>query len=52
MPGAYAYGPTDAAQHTFTGIVLRTPGAQRITATDSHGFTIQSGPITVSPFSG
>jgi hypothetical protein len=52
MPGAYAYGPTDAAQHTFTGIVLRTPGAQRITATDSHGFTIQSGQITVSPFSG
>lgn len=52
MPASYAYGPTDAAQHTFTGIVLRTPGTQRITATDSHGFTIQSGPITVSPFSG
>jgi hypothetical protein len=51
MPAPYAYGPTDAAQHTFTGLVLRTPGTQRVTATDSHGFTIQSGSITVSPFS-
>jgi hypothetical protein len=51
MPAPYAYAPTDAAQHTFGGLVLRTPGTQRITAKDSHGFTIQSGPITVSPFS-
>jgi hypothetical protein len=51
MPPAYAYGPTDVAQHTFTGLVLRTTGIQRVTATDSHGFTVQSGPITVSPFS-
>jgi hypothetical protein len=51
MPAPYAYALTDAAQHRFTGIVLRTPGTQRITATDSHGFKIQSGPITVSPFS-
>jgi hypothetical protein len=51
LPGAYPYGATDASQHTFTGVVLRTPGTQRITATDSHGFKIQSGPITVSPFS-
>lgn len=52
MPTPYAYGPTDVAQHTFTGLVLRTTGTQRLTATDSHGFTVQSGPITVSPFSG
>ena len=52
LPAPYAYGSTDSAQHTFTGIVLRTAGAQRVTATDSHGFTVQSGPITVSPFSG
>jgi hypothetical protein len=51
LPVPYAYGPTDTAQHTFKGIVLRTIGTQRVTATDSHGFTIQSGPITVSPFS-
>jgi hypothetical protein len=51
LPGPYAYGATDASQHSFPGIVLRTPGTQRITATDSHGFKIQSGPITVSPFS-
>jgi hypothetical protein len=51
MPAPYAYGPTDVAQHTSTGLVLRTLGTQRLTATDSHGFTVQSGPITVSPFS-
>jgi hypothetical protein len=51
MPAPYPYGPTDVAQHTFTGLVLRTIGTQRVTATDSHGFTVQSGPITVSPFS-
>jgi hypothetical protein len=48
LPGPYAYGPTDSAQHTFTGVTLRTPGTQRITATDSSGLTIESGPITVS----
>lgn len=51
MPAPYAYGPTDVAQHTFTGLVLRAVGPQRVTVTDSHGFTLQSGPITVSPFS-
>jgi hypothetical protein len=51
MPAAYPYGPTDVAQHTFTGLVLRTAGTQRVAARDSHGFTVQSGPITVSPFS-
>jgi hypothetical protein len=50
LPPPYAYGPTDVAQHTFAGVVLRTPGTQRVIAKDSHGFTIQS-PITVSPFS-
>jgi hypothetical protein len=52
LPPPYTYGPTDTAQHTFTGLVLRTPGTQRITATDSHGFSITSGPITVSVPSG
>jgi hypothetical protein len=51
LPGPYVYGPKDAAQHTFTGVILRTPGTQQITAIDSSGLTIQSGPITVSPFS-
>jgi hypothetical protein len=51
LPTPYAYGTADASQHAFTGIVLRTVGTQRIVATDSHGFTIQSDPITVSPFS-
>lgn len=48
LPPPYAYGPSDVAQHTFTGVILRTPGTQRITATDSNGFSIQSGPIAVS----
>jgi hypothetical protein len=51
LPPPYAYGPIDASQHTF-GVVLRTAGTQTITATDSHGFTIQSAPITVAPASG
>jgi hypothetical protein len=51
LPGPYTYGVKDTAQHTFTGVILRTPGTQQITATDSSGLTIVSGPITVSPFS-
>ncbi|HEY2939286.1 MAG TPA: hypothetical protein VGJ27_05710 [Gaiellaceae bacterium] len=48
LPAPYAYGPADLSQHTFTGVILRTPGTQRITATDSNGFSITSGPIAVS----
>jgi hypothetical protein len=48
LPPPYGYGPTDLSQHTFTGVILRTPGTQRITATDSNGFSITSGPIAVS----
>jgi hypothetical protein len=48
LPTPYAYGPADLAQHTFSGLVLRTPGTQRITVTDSNGFSVTSGPITVS----
>lgn len=48
LPAPYAYTAKDVAQHTFTGIVLRTVGTQTITATDSNGFTVTSGPITVN----
>lgn len=48
LPGPYAYQPADLAQHAFTGVVLRTPGVQRIIATDSNGLTDQSPPITVT----
>ena len=48
LPGPYAYVPSDLAQHVFTGVVLRTPGTQWITATDSNGLTLQSPPIAVS----
>lgn len=51
LPVPYPYGPKDTAQHTFTGVTLRTPGTQRITARDSSGLTVVSGPITVSRFS-
>jgi len=47
LPGPYAYKPADLAQHAFTGVVLRTPGTQTITATDSNGLRLQSQPITV-----
>jgi hypothetical protein len=52
LPAPFLYGtPPHTSQYTFTGIVLRTEGTQRLRATDSHGFKIESGPITVSPFS-
>jgi hypothetical protein len=48
LPGPYAYQPSDLGQKAFTGIVLRTPGVQTITATDSTGLTKTSAPITVN----
>jgi hypothetical protein len=48
LPGPYAYQPSDLGQHTFTGVVLRTPGMQTITVTDSNGLTEQSAPIAVT----
>ena len=48
LPAPYAYASKDAAQHTFTGIVLRTIGTQTVTATDSNGFSVTSGAITVN----
>ncbi len=47
LPSPYAYVTKDVGQHTFTGIVLHTPGTQTITATDSNGFSVTSGPIAV-----
>jgi hypothetical protein len=52
IPAPYSLGPTDAAQHTFAGAVLRTAGTQTITATDSNGLSATSPPITVVPPSG
>ena len=49
MPAPYALGPTDVAQHTFAGAILRTGGTQTITATDSNGLSATSPPITVVP---
>jgi len=48
LPAPYTYGAKDVSQHTFTGLVMRTPGTQTVTATDSNGFTVTSPPITVS----
>jgi hypothetical protein len=47
LPGPYTYGPADVSQHTFEGVTLRKPGAQRLIVTDSNGLTKQSPPITV-----
>jgi hypothetical protein len=52
LPVPYSYVQTDAAQHVFEGVILRTAGTQRVTATDSKGLTMQSTPIEVSPPSG
>jgi hypothetical protein len=48
LPGPYAYQPTDLGQKAFTGVVLRTPGLQTITATDSNGLKKTSAPIMVN----
>ena len=48
LPAPYAYAAKDVSQHTFTGIVLHTPGTQTVTATDTNGFTITSPPIAVA----
>ena len=52
LPPPYTYAATDVAQHTFGGVILRTPGTQQITATDSNGFAITSAPISVSLLAG
>src|SRR5262249_30331339 len=52
MPTPCTHRATERQPHTLPGLVLRTIGTQRVTATDSHGFTVQSGLITVSPFAG
>jgi hypothetical protein len=49
LPAPYSLGPTDAAQHTFAGAILRTLGTQTITATDSNGLHATSAPIQVVP---
>jgi hypothetical protein len=52
LPAPYAIQPTDAAQHIFPDVTLRTAGTQRITATDSGGLKAESPPISVSSASG
>ena len=47
LPAPYVYGPSDLSQHIFQGVTFRKAGTQRLTATDSHGLTITSPPITV-----
>lgn len=34
LPSDYVFNANDPGSHTFTGVVLRTPGSQTITATD------------------
>jgi hypothetical protein len=50
VPGPYTFMTGDGAQHTFAGMILRTPGMQTITATSSDGFKVTSPPILVSQF--
>ncbi len=35
LPSDYTFTSSDAGQHTFSGIVLRTPGAHAVTVTDT-----------------
>jgi hypothetical protein len=50
LPGSYHYGPNDAATHGFTGTIMKTPGGQRVSATDDQGHVGQSSVINVYPF--
>ena len=35
LPASYTFAPGDAGSHTFTGMVLNTPGSRTVTAADS-----------------
>jgi hypothetical protein len=35
LPAAYTFGSADGGTKAFTGVILRTPGPQTITGTDS-----------------
>jgi Ca2+-binding RTX toxin-like protein len=49
LPANYTFGPGDNGQHTFS-VILRTAGAQTVTATDTAlGFIAGSGTVTVLP---
>jgi hypothetical protein len=50
LPGSYHYGPNDAGTHGFAGTIMKTPGTQRVSASDDAGHTGQTGPINVYPF--
>lgn len=50
LPGSYHYGPNDVGTHAFAGTIMKTPGTQRVSASDDGGHTGQSGPINVYPF--
>ena len=46
LPKNYTFTTTDKGVHTFTGLVLRTKGNQRITITDRHN-TLLTGSVIV-----
>jgi hypothetical protein len=52
LPGAYTFVPTDAGAHIFSGVVLRTPGVQRISVVDNSGRATATGAISVYPSAG
>jgi hypothetical protein len=35
LPASYTFNPANAAVHTFTGLILRKTGNQKITITDT-----------------
>jgi hypothetical protein len=50
LPAPYQFTPADLGAHTFGRIVLRTLGAQTITASDNQGHVDASNAINVYPF--
>jgi hypothetical protein len=52
LPAPYTFVAADAGAHSFSGVVLRTPGVQRINVVDNAGRTAATGAINVYPSAG
>ena len=47
LPPPYVFAGTDGGSHIFTGLILRTPGAQTIRIADAAGRVAETAPINV-----
>jgi hypothetical protein len=50
LPAPYAFVAADTGAHAFSGVMMKTAGAQTIHVDDGAGHAADSNPIMVSPF--